>query len=112
MHIDSDGDEDFLESLLAHPTAGMKMSKNPGPGVFLASRGSPQVDPQRPVYSLRRMVPPGRHAYVFSVGTAPDNSEDQSSFIVYDPAQPHNSTTSVVSSEVFISVHISSLLEN
>lgn len=89
-----------MESLLSHPTTGMKLSKNPGPGVFLTPRESNQIDHQRPVYSLRRMVPPGRHAYVFSVGTAPKNPEDQASFIVYDPCQPHNLTSSVVTSEV------------
>lgn len=38
----------------------MKLSNKPGPGVFIASREQPNINTQRPVYSLRRMVPPGR----------------------------------------------------
>jgi hypothetical protein len=97
---DIGSDDDFAESLLAHPTTGMQLSTKPGPGVFLSSREANPVDVQRPIYSLRRMVPPGRHAYVFSVGTAPDQLDDQASFIIYDPSQPHNITSSVVSTEV------------
>ena len=49
-----------MTTLLSHPTTGMKLSNKPGQGVFVSSREQSTVNTQRPVYSLRRMVPPGR----------------------------------------------------
>mmetsp|Transcript_23289 Transcript_23289/g.34180 ORF Transcript_23289/g.34180 Transcript_23289/m.34180 type:complete len:935 (+) Transcript_23289:1535-4339(+) len=64
-------------------------------------KGSIDAESGRPVYRLRRMVPPGRHTYVFSVGTAPapqgneDDEEDE--FFRYDHNQPHNDTNTALS---------------
>lgn len=68
LHFDVDEEEDeFAASLLSHPTVGMKQALTPGIGVLVnsstsrvAKRDEVAEKLDTPVYSLRRLVPPGR----------------------------------------------------
>ena len=67
MYFTDDEEEDFTTSLWSHPTVGMKMTATPGLGDMIgatsarvAQRESAVDNVDAPVYSLRRMVPPGR----------------------------------------------------
>lgn len=52
------------------------------------------------VYRLRRMVPPGKHGYVFSVGyDFETNVETEGANAVIDQSQPNNVKTSVLNTE-------------
>jgi hypothetical protein len=125
----SENDDDFAESLLQHPGLGFKATIAPTAGVLLTMRDEKYLKPDeaRPIYTLRRMVPPGRyrsrntnahinaplypiplppslsrHSYVFSVGLPPpaEGNEDSPSFYICDPQQPHNETMLALSKEV------------
>lgn len=49
------------------------------------------------IFRLRRMVPPGRHSYVFAVGLDFENEEGANTVI--DSYQPHNLTSSALTPE-------------
>lgn len=51
------------------------------------------------IFRLRRMVPPGRHCYVFSVGLDFENEGEEGANTVIDCYQPHNLTTSALQPE-------------
>ena len=51
------------------------------------------------IFRLRRMVPPGRHCYVFAVGLDFEKEGKEGANTVIDSSQPHNLTTAALKPE-------------